>query len=80
MVLKCSKCGKELEEKDLGIHWRNCTFCKSPICSDCTHYMAVKRKGLYREYVETIPVCEDCTPKRKMDEMLAEIVDEVLKE
>jgi len=78
MEVKCSGCGKELDEKNLDVNWKYCTFCKSPICSDCTHFMAVKRKGLYKEYIETIPVCENCTPKKRMDRKLAEILDEVL--
>jgi len=40
--------------------------------------MAVKRRGLYKEYVETLPVCEKCTPKKKVDEKLLDIVDEIL--
>lgn len=76
--MECSKCGKELEEKDFEVTWRRCSFCKIPVCDDCIHYMAVKRKGLYKEYIETLPVCEKCTPKKKVDEKLLGIVDEIL--
>jgi hypothetical protein len=40
--------------------------------------MAIMRKGLYREYIETLPVCKDCTPKKKLEKKISEIVDEVL--
>jgi hypothetical protein len=77
--MKCSSCGRELEERKYGVTWRACFSCKSPLCFECIHYVAVRKKGLYKEYIETIPVCKNCTPKKKIAEKLAKIVDEVLR-
>ncbi|MFP3909614.1 MAG: hypothetical protein ACOC5L_02880 [Halobacteriota archaeon] len=76
--MKCSTCGKELKDEDYDSVWVNCTFCKSPICEDCVHYIGVKKEDVYKEYTETLPVCKDCTPKTKVRKKLADIVDEVL--
>jgi hypothetical protein len=75
--MRCSTCSKELKE-DECVTWRECSFCKSPICLDCIRYTAIRRQGLYKEYIDTIPVCKDCTPKKRLDEKLARIVDEIL--
>lgn len=76
--MECSECGKELREDERGITWRECSFCGKPVCLDCIRYVAVKRKGIYKEFVDTIPVCKNCTPEKRLSDKLAKIVDEVL--
>jgi len=77
--MKCSSCGKELKSEDYETKWRKCYFCKSPICDDCTHFMAVRKEGVYKkDYLNTLSVCGKCTPKRLSDKQLLDIVDEVL--
>lgn len=77
--MKCSTCNKDLKEDETS-KWTKCSFCKSPICEDCIHYVGVKKEDVYKEYTETIPVCRKCTPKQKIKRRLADIVDEVLGE
>ncbi len=52
-------------------------MCKSPLCLECVRYMVVKRKLVYREYYESVPVCKDCMPEARLRKKLARIVDEV---
>ena len=61
--LKCSTCGKELLPKDLGKKWRRCHFCEAPICFNDTHYLGVRVKGLYTDYLDVVSVCKECYPK-----------------
>ena len=61
--LKCSTCGKELLSNDLGKKWRKCHFCEEPICFKDTHYLGVRVKGLYNDYIDVVPVCKKCYPK-----------------
>jgi len=68
----CSTCGKEIK-KDV----RQCSICKKPLCPDCVRYMVVKRKTIYKEYEDSIPVCKDCLPKTRLKKKLARIVNEV---
>lgn len=75
--MKCSICNKDLKEDESGT-WTRCSFCKSPICEDCVHYVGIKKEDVYKEYTETLPVCRECTPKQKIRRRLADIVDEVL--
>lgn len=74
--MKCSICNKDLKEDESGT--TRCSFCKSPICEDCVHYVAVKKEDVYKEYTEALPVCRECTPKQKIRRRLADILDEVL--
>lgn len=60
---KCSTCGKELLPNDLGKNWRKCHFCGEPMCFDDTHYLSVRVKGLYNDYLDVVPVCKKCYPK-----------------
>ncbi len=76
--MKCSTCGKELKEDEYDSSWTECSFCKSLICEDCTHYVGIKKEDVYKEYTETLPVCVKCTPKQKIRRRLADIVDEML--
>jgi hypothetical protein len=39
--------------------------------------MVVRKKTLYKEYEDSIPVCRDCLPEIKLRGKLAKIVDEV---
>ncbi len=63
--MNCSVCGKEIDEKKEGVIWRYCSFCKKPICFDDVHYIGVWRQGLYKDYVEVLPICEKCMPKKR---------------
>ncbi len=75
-MVRCSDCGKELEDEEV----RYCSICKSPLCIDCTRYMVVMRKTIYKkEYYESIPVCKNCLPEKKLKEKLNKIVDEILR-
>lgn len=65
MGIKCVTCGRELKPEDEGKTWRECSICKKPICLDDIHYIGVWRRGLYRNYVEVIPVCKEDMPKKK---------------
>lgn len=70
--MECKTCGKEL-----GKVVRRCTICKATLCLDCVRYMVVRKKTLYKEYEDSIPVCRDCLPEIKLRGKLAKIVDEV---
>ncbi len=65
-MLKCKTCGKDLTEEDRGITWRECTICKKPVCFDHIHYIGTWMRGLYKDYVTVIPVCEDELPRKKL--------------
>jgi len=65
-MLKCKTCGKELREEDEGITWRKCTICKQPVCFDDIHYIGTWLRGLYKDYVNVIPVCKEELPKKKL--------------
>ena len=69
----CSTCERELEEKEV----RYCSICKATLCIDCIRYVGVRRKTIYREYEDVIPVCHRCFPKVKVRGKLAKILDEV---
>lgn len=62
--IKCACCGMELSEKDFKKAWRNCHWCKMPICFNCAHYIGVSIPGLYTNYVDVIRVCKNCRPKK----------------
>ncbi len=63
--MQCVTCGRELNERREGKEWRFCTFCKKPVCFDDLHYLGVWKRGLYRDYVEVVPVCKSCLPKKR---------------
>jgi len=63
--LKCVVCGKPLKPEDEGKTWRRCAICKKPVCFDHLHYMGIWRRGLYKDYVEVVPVCEKDMPKKR---------------
>ncbi|AKG91610.1 hypothetical protein GAH_01071 [Geoglobus ahangari] len=65
-MLKCKTCGKELSEEDEGRTWRRCTICKKPVCFDDIHYIGTWMRGLYKDYVTVIPVCEDELPRKRL--------------
>ncbi|HID43399.1 MAG TPA: hypothetical protein EYP30_06460 [Archaeoglobaceae archaeon] len=65
MDIACVTCRKELKGDDEGKTWRTCSICKKPVCFDDIHYIGVWRRGLYRDYVEVIPVCEKDMPKKR---------------
>ncbi|RLI77434.1 hypothetical protein DRP05_10115 [Archaeoglobales archaeon] len=62
--LKCVICGRELNPKEEERTWRRCSICKKPVCMEHIHYIGVWRRGLYKDYVEVIPVCEKYMPKK----------------
>ncbi|MEM1578106.1 MAG: hypothetical protein QXN34_01970 [Archaeoglobaceae archaeon] len=64
MEVTCVSCGKEMKDKDIGKEWRACYFCKKPVCFADLHYMGVWREGLYDRFIEVVPVCEKCKPKK----------------
>jgi len=68
----CESCGREADEV------RRCAICKKVLCMDCVRYLVVKKKTIYKEYEDSIPVCKDCLPKTKLKKKLADIVREVL--
>ncbi len=72
--MKCSTCGKEVEDV------KYCSICKAPICLDCVHYVGVRKKTIYKEYDDAIPVCKNCLPKIKLKGKLVRILDEVFRE
>ncbi len=76
MTLKCVTCGKELREDEEGITWRRCSICKSPVCLNDIRYMGTWVRGLYKNYVTVIPVCENCLPKS----MLKRLAEKIHKE
>ena len=65
-MLECKTCGKELKEDAEGIGWRRCTICKKPVCFDHIHYIGTWMRGLYKDYVTVIPVCEDELPRKRL--------------
>ena len=73
MVLKCSSCGKEIEERMA----RNCEICGKIVCLDCLSYFAVYKRSVYRDYEDLVPICPDCRPKAMLSKKLLRIVDEV---
>jgi len=64
MDLICVDCKKELKALDKNREWRECFFCKKPVCLDDLRYMGVWKKGLYGEFIEVVPVCKNCKPKK----------------
>lgn len=62
--IKCVVCGKELKARDKNKEWRECFFCKKSVCFEDIHYVGVWRKGLYEEFIEVVPVCNQCKPKK----------------
>ncbi len=40
--------------------------------------MVVKRKTIYKEFEDSIPVCKDCLPTTSLKKKLVDIVDAVL--
>jgi|Deesub1362B_J571_1020462.scaffolds.fasta_scaffold00140_16 hypothetical protein len=65
MEMKCKTCGRALKTEDEGIIWRRCEICKTPVCFNDIHYMGTKVKGLYKDYIMVIPVCEDELKRKK---------------
>ncbi|WP_276627630.1 MULTISPECIES: hypothetical protein [Archaeoglobus] len=64
MEAVCVICGKEIKSKTEGDEWRYCYFCKKPVCFDDIRYIGIWKEGLYQKYVEVIPVCKKCKPKK----------------
>ena len=54
-----------LKPEDEGITWRRCEICRAPVCFNDIHYRGTKVKGLYKDYVMVIPVCEDELKRKK---------------
>ncbi len=71
-MLRCKTCGKNLKEEDRGTAWRECTICKKPVCFDHIHYIGTWMRGLYKDYVTVIPVCEDELPRKKLKTQIEE--------
>ena len=44
---------------------RECSICKRPLKPDDIHYIGLWRRGIYKDYVEVIPVCKDDLPKKR---------------
>lgn len=63
MEIACAICGKEMKDGE-GREWRYCYFCKRPVCFGDLHYIGVWREGLYEKYVEVVPICKKCKPKK----------------
>ncbi|MEG9194410.1 MAG: hypothetical protein HA490_01355 [Archaeoglobales archaeon] len=63
-IVRCETCKRELNIKDKNEDWRECFFCKKPVCFDDLHYVGVWKKGLYNEFIEVVPVCKNCRPKK----------------
>ncbi|WP_456327237.1 hypothetical protein [Archaeoglobus sp.] len=74
--MKCVGCGRELREEDEGITWRRCSICKNPVCFDCIRYIGTWVRGLYKNFINVIPVCPNCLPKS----MLKRLAEKKLKE
>jgi len=74
--MKCVACGKELREEDEGITWRRCSICKRPVCFDDIRYIGTWIRGLYKNYINVIPVCPECLPKS----MLRRLAERTLEE
>lgn len=64
MKLICVECGKELKEREHGKEWRECFFCKKPVCFEDLRYVGVWKKGLYGDFIEVVSVCKSCKPKK----------------
>ena len=75
-VLKCSSCGRKIEEKNA----RKCEICGKVVCLDCLSYFAVYKRSVYRDYEDLVPVCPDCRPKAMLSSKLLKVVDEVFGE
>ncbi|MCQ4152950.1 MAG: hypothetical protein NOM71_01660 [Archaeoglobi archaeon] len=63
-IVRCETCKRELNIKNKNKDWRECFFCKKPVCFDDLHYVGVWKKGLYNEFIEVVPVCKNCRPKK----------------
>ncbi|TDA27707.1 MAG: hypothetical protein DSN99_03860 [Archaeoglobi archaeon] len=63
-IVRCETCKRELNIKDKNKDWRECFFCKKPVCFDDLHYVGVWKRGLYDEFIEVVPVCKNCRPKK----------------
>ncbi|TDA27256.1 MAG: hypothetical protein DSO01_03445 [Archaeoglobi archaeon] len=63
-IVRCETCRRELNIKDKNKDWRECFFCKKPVCFDDLHYVGVWKRGLYDEFIEVVPVCKNCRPKK----------------
>jgi len=64
MEIRCVDCGRELKSKEQNREWRECFFCKKPVCFDDLRYVGVWKKELYGEFIEVMPVCRKCKPKK----------------
>jgi hypothetical protein len=63
--VECVTCGKLLKVNENGITWRECSICKKPVCFNDIHYIGTWVRGLYRDYITVIPVCEKEFPKKR---------------
>ncbi len=63
-IVRCEVCKREFNIKDKNKDWRECFFCKKPVCFDDVHYVGVWKKGLYNEFIEVVPVCKNCRPRK----------------
>lgn len=71
-MLSCKTCGRDLKEEEEGLTWRKCTICKQPVCFDHIHYIGTWMRGLYKDYVTVIPVCEDELPRKRLKKEIEE--------
>jgi len=55
----CKDCGKELPAVEEGRTWSRCDFCGEPLCRSCTHYIAVRSKELYGDFVKILRTCRE---------------------
>ncbi|MCS7129961.1 MAG: MDM20/NAA25 family protein [Archaeoglobaceae archaeon] len=62
--VKCIICEKSMKLRDQEKEWRECFFCKKPVCFEDLRYVGVWRKGLYSEFIEVVPICGNCKPKK----------------
>ena len=63
-IYACRDCGKELSGTTEGKTWRRCDFCGGPICRADTHYIAVRSKELYGDFVKILRACQEDYAKR----------------
>lgn len=61
----CSTCGRNMHPNDVGKRWRECEWCKKPVCFDCSRYFGVKTPGLYSNYLKVVRLCKKCYPEMK---------------
>jgi hypothetical protein len=57
-----------------------CSICKKQLNLDEVHYIGFWRKGLYKDYVEVIPVCKDDLPRKRRVIATVSVLSEKAKE